>query len=142
MSRAEWNYYKRLAAQPTVGAPTGTQTQVTGDGTDTKAAKQTKQQASMARATELLGENWEETYPELSALSGDPKSFWSRGAGRASKFDTMLDQISKETSVETAADVLDQVDLKATSADCWSSCWKKPSWDSDGLHESPRNRRR
>jgi hypothetical protein len=112
MSRAEWNYYKRLAAQPTVGAPTGTQTQVTGDGTDTKAAKQTKQQASMARATELLGENWEETYPELSALSGDPKSFWSRGAGRASKFDTMLDQISKETSVETAADVLDQVDLK------------------------------
>jgi hypothetical protein len=109
---AEWDYLKRQSDLQLKETKSQGKAAVDAVKEAQKEAKQTAKDRSVARANELLGENWEEIYPELSALSGEAKNFWSRGAGKGSRFDMMLDQIAAEVNVKSAEDVLGQVDLK------------------------------
>jgi hypothetical protein len=53
-------------------------------------------------ATEQLGETWEQDNPELSQLFSDGKGIYSRGKGKKSRFETMVDKIAAEQAAQQA----------------------------------------
>jgi hypothetical protein len=62
--------------------------------------KPTKREQLRTLATEVLGEDFEQNHPELSQLLADGKGIYSRGKGKKSRFETMLDKIVEEREAE------------------------------------------
>lgn len=58
--------------------------------------KPTKREQLRTQAVEQLGETFEQDHPELSQLLSDGKGIYSRGKGKKSRFETMLDKIVAE----------------------------------------------
>ena len=64
--------------------------------------KPNKREQLRDKATEQLGETFEQDHPELSQLLSDGKGIYSRGKGKKSRFETMLDKIVAEKAAEQA----------------------------------------
>lgn len=62
----------------------------------------TKKERLSQMATEQLGETWEQDNPELSQLFSDGKGIYSRGKGKKSRFETMVDKIAAERAAQQA----------------------------------------
>ncbi|MDB4493462.1 PLxRFG domain-containing protein [bacterium] len=58
--------------------------------------KPNKREQLRTKAVEQLGETFEQDHPELSQLLSDGKGIYSRGKGKKSRFETMLDKIVAE----------------------------------------------
>ena len=82
----------------------------TEEATVEKPKKPTKKDQLRSMATEKLGETWEQDNPELSQLFSDGKGIYSRGKGKKSRFETMVDKIAAEQAAQQAP-----VDAEATA---------------------------
>jgi len=98
------------AAAGTVDTTTNSDTTATQEALVEKPKKLTKKQQLRQMATDKLGETWEQDNPELSQLFSDGKGIYSRGKGKKSRFETMVDKIAAERAAQQTP-----VDAEATT---------------------------
>jgi hypothetical protein len=109
LDAAEWRAAKmqadgriKLAAEK--AAEQVTTAGATGAATQQVIKAPTKKQVMLDRAAAELGTDWEASNPGLSQLAAEPKSFYSRGTGKLSRFETALNKaIAEKNGAQAAA---------------------------------------
>lgn len=77
--------------------------------------KPTKRERLYEETTELLGENWEESNPELSQLISDGKSIYAKKKGEKSRFEKMRDKIVAENAPTVDTTPVEQPEVQDTA---------------------------